>query len=484
MSKSGFDLVIVGAGPAGLRAAVEAAAGGLSVMLVDEGREPGGQIYRGSETGVFAGTTRLGPDYVAGSILVAAFRSSGVETLFGATVFQIEREPDGSFCVSVAISHHRAAVVRTRTLIIATGAQERPFPIEGWTLPGVMTAGAAQTMLKADGVVPDGPVVLAGTGPLLYLLAAQYAALGVTIDALLDTAPAENWRRALRHAPGFLASRYAWKGLGLLLKALATTRVIRGVEAVSAIGDRRLSAVSYRKGAVERTIPANALLLHHGVVPQINLTWSTGAEHRWNAERLAFEPVRDAHGQTGLAGLFVAGDSGGIGGAQAAEAEGALAALGVMRMLSATGETHDRLERHWRRHLERSLRGREFLDALYEPRQAHLSPPDHVTVCRCEEVTAGEIRKAVRRGALGPNQVKAFTRTGMGPCQSRMCGLTTVAIIAAETGSSPADIGYMRLRSPIKPVTVGQIAQLSRQAGDPEKLLGCRQTTVGRGTDI
>lgn len=456
-----FDLVVVGAGPAGLRAAVEAAAGGVSVTLVDENREPGGQIYRGSESGAFAGTSKLGPDYAAGAVLTAAFRASGVQALFGATVIQIEREADGSFCISVATGHDTAAVVRARTVIAATGAQERPFPIDGWTLPGVMTAGAAQTMLKADGVVPDGPVVLAGTGPLLYLLAAQYAALGVAIDTLLDTAAPGNWRRALPHVAGFLSSRYAFKGLGLLYKALAATRIIRGVEAVSAIGDTRLSAVTYRKGATERTIPTHVLLLHHGVVPQINLTWSAGAQHRWNAARLAFEPVRDASGQTDVPGLFIAGDSGGIGGAQAAEAEGALAAFGALCMLRGTAGGDDRQERQWRRRLAVSLRGRAFLDALYAPRQSHLSPPDGVIVCRCEEVTAGDIRKAVRRGAMGPNQVKAFTRAGMGPCQSRMCGLTTVAIIAEATGQSPGDIGHMRLRAPVKPVTVAQIASLS-----------------------
>ncbi len=323
-----------------------------------------------------------------------------------------------------------------------------------------MTAGAAQTLLKAQGLAPHGPTVLAGTGPLLYLIAAQYADLGVPIAALLDTTPSRNWRRALPHLPAFLASAYAWKGLGLLRKVHAATRVVRHVTELAAVGEGRLAAVRFRRGGSEETLLTDLLLLHQGVVPQVNLTMAAGARHGWNGARMAFEPERDAFGQSSVPGLFIAGDTGGIGGAQTAEAEGALAAVGAMLMLGAGGRL-DGTERQWRQRKAKGLVGRAFLDALYRPNEAHLVPRDDVIVCRCEEVTAGEIREAVGQGARGPNQVKSFTRAGMGPCQARMCGLTTAAIVARETGCTPGEAGYMTIRTPVKPVTMAQIAALA-----------------------
>ncbi len=222
-----------------------------------------------------------------------------------------------------------------------------------------------------------------------------------------------------------------------------------------------MTSVRFKRGGAEETIAADLLLLHQGVVPQVNLTMAAGARHVWSETRLAYEPERDDLGRTSVPGLFIAGDTGGIGGARTAEAEGALAAIGAIRSFGAAGDGLDAAEQRWRGMKARALVGRDFLDALYRPNASHMVPADDVVVCRCEEVTAGEIREAVRRGARGPNQVKAFTRAGMGPCQARMCGLTTNAIVAQESGSMPGETDYMTIRAPVKPVTVAQIAALA-----------------------
>ncbi|MGL4240716.1 MAG: FAD-dependent oxidoreductase [Beijerinckiaceae bacterium] len=453
-----LDLLIVGAGPAGMRAAIEAAARGLSVVVIDEGQAPGGQIYREALAGPFAVTGELGPDYAKGHALTLAFEAASLVRRRSAAVFMIERNDEGGFLVGVAPESGQAERMRARALIVATGAHERPMPIPGWTLPGVMTAGAAQTLLKSSAIAPDGSVVLAGMGPLLYLLAAQYARLGVRMAALLDTTPAGNWRRALPRLPGFLLSSYARKGAGLLAEALRSTTVHRGVTDLRAEGGDRLSAVRFTAGGRSREIAADALLLHQGVVPQVNLTMAAGARHVWNDDRRAFEPQRDPFGESSVEGLFIAGDTGGIGGADAAEAEGAIAALGVLKRLGRWSGGDDAALAPWSSRRAASLRGRAFLDALYRPNDAQVAPADDVIVCRCEEITAGEIRESVRRGARGPNQAKAFTRAGMGPCQGRMCGLTVNAVIAAEARLPPEAVGYMRIRMPVKPVTVAQMA--------------------------
>jgi NADPH-dependent 2,4-dienoyl-CoA reductase/sulfur reductase-like enzyme len=451
------DVLIVGAGPAGMAAAVLARRGGLSVVVADENPTPGGQIYRAVRAGPLAGSDILGGDHAAGRELAEAFLASGAEHLPGATVFMVEPAGEGGFEVGL-VAAGGARIVAARHVVIATGALERPFPIPGWTLPGVMTAGAAQTLLKASGAVPEEPAVLAGSGPLLYLLAAQYARAGVRLAAVLDTTPRGNWRRALRHLPGFLVSPYFRKGLGLLREALAAHNVVRNVTELAAEGIGALSHVRCRANGRSMVIPARLLLLHQGVAPQINLAMATGVSHAWRDERLAFEPRLTAEGETNLPGLFVAGDSGGIGGAEAARAQGSIAAAAI---LTRCGIEASRELAAARAALGTALRGRAFLDALYRPADRFRMPADDVIICRCEEVTAGEIRRLTAAGAQGPNQAKALCRAGMGACQGRSCGLTVCEIMAASSGRSRDDIGHMRLRAPVKPVTVGEMAALT-----------------------
>ncbi len=451
------DLLIVGCGPAGMAAAIAARKAGLAVTVADESSAPGGQIYR-SVLKPFPGSPALGSDYRLGAALAQRFSDSGAVLRPGATVFLIEPGPEGGFETGLMIGG-RGRRVRSRCVLIATGAHERPFPIPGWTLPGVMTAGAAQTMVKASGVVPEGPLHLVGTGPLLYLLAAQYARLGVPVAALLDTAPRQNWLAALPHLPAFLGTSYAWKGIGLLREVLASTRIVRGVEDLSLEGEGRVEEIHYRAGGRRHGVPTRTVLLHQGVVPQVNLAMACGIPHHWNPDRLAFEPDLGPDGQTHQPGLYVAGDSGGIAGAQAAEHRGTLAALAILRDMNrdAPDATAPRAA------ARKALRGRRFLDALYRPPDwCRVPTADETIVCRCEEVRAGEIRALARQGAQGPNQAKFFSRAGMGPCQGRLCGLTVCETMAAETGRDPEAIGYMRVRMPVKPVPLAAMADLAR----------------------
>ncbi len=458
MSEPLRDLLIVGAGPAGMAAAIDASRAGLSVAVVDEGGGPGGQIYRGILDGPASVRGSLGADYAAGRPLAEAFMAAPVERLFRSSAVMIEQRQDG-FAVALS-GGGKARLVRVRMVLIAAGALERPFPIPGWTLPGVMTAGAAQTMLKASALVPEGPVVLAGTAPLLLLLAAQFARLGVKVEALLDTTPAGSWSGALRHLPDFLRGPYLAKGLSLLREARRSTRIIRGVTGIAAEGDGRLDAVRFTAARLERRIAARTLLLHQGVAPQLNLAMATGVAYRWSDERLAFEPRLETTGESSIPGLFLAGDCAGIAGAEAARLSGILAARAIAARLGRTAAPDATASLH-----AQALRGRRFIDAFYRPASNFRRPPDAVIVCRCEEVTAGEIRALARAGAPGPNQAKAMSRSGMGPCQGRLCGLTVAEIMAAELGASPDAVGHYRLRPPVKPMTLGEVAMLAEPEG-------------------
>ncbi|MDA8050334.1 MAG: NAD(P)/FAD-dependent oxidoreductase [Rhodospirillales bacterium] len=456
-----YELVVVGAGPAGLAAATAAAGLGINTVLLDEQSSLGGQIYRAIEETPLADPAVLGKSYGRGRLLVRSFVASGARHIPGASVWHVAEGQGG--CLTVGLSVGSAAhMIEARRVILATGALERPFPIPGWTLPGVLAAGGAQTLLKSAAIVPAGYVVLAGTGPLLWLFAAQMLRAGGRITAFLDTASVENRRAALAHLPGFLASSYFREGLDLMRAVRRGAQVVRGVKALVAHGTERLSEVAFRRlGSTEERIPADILLLHQGVVPDLNLAAAAGCKLTWDERQLAFLPVTDRWGASSVEGIAIAGDGAGIMGSEAAAERGRLAALdAACRLGRITQSDRDRKAAPVAKALARATRGRAFLDALFRPTRAFRVPEGETIVCRCEEVTARQVRESAAFGCPGPNQLKAFLRAGMGPCQGRMCGLTVSALLAEARGVTMGEIGYFRLRPPVKPLTLSELAAL------------------------
>ena len=467
------DLLVVGAGPAGLAAATRAAGLGLDTVLVDEQAAPGGQIYRAMSTTPVRDRTILGADYWHGLGLLEPFRKSGARHLAGAMVWAINRPDDGFEVAYSTASDGRSGLLHCRHVILATGAQERPVPIPGWTLPGVLTVGAAQILLKASGVVPTGTTVLAGCGPLLYLLAWQYLNAGVKIHAILETTVPSQWRRALPFTWGFLRSPYVGKGLKLLRAVKPQVPIIRGVTALEAVGgEGKLAQLRYKVGAETHTMALEQLLLHQGVVPNTNLSRAMGIDHAWSERQDCWEPVVDAWGATSVPQVTIAGDGAGIAGAVAAEHRGRLAAVHAARSLGtfdAERRDHEGAAHHAA--LARATRGREFFETLYRAPPSFRRPVGDTIVCRCEEATAEQVRQAARMGCQGPNQMKAFLRSGMGPCQGRFCGLTVTELIADEQQRHPRDVGYYRVRFPIKPVTLGEMATLPQTQASPDAVV-------------
>lgn len=451
-----YDVAIIGAGPAGLAAAATCAKAGLATVLFDEQTTPGGQIYRSITETPVEDRSVLGESYWHGRELVEVFLASGAEHVSGASVWSLTKERE------IGVSFGGGSrLTSAKRVIICTGALERPFPIPGWTLPGVMTAGAAQILLKSSGLVASGRTVLAGCGPLLWLIASQYLRAGAKLDAMLDTTPRENRMRAAPYAPEFFFTSYFRDGLALMREVKRAVRVISGVTSLAAAGDTRVTALSYRcGGGAEKSIAVDNVFLHHGVAPNVNLAMSVGVSHRWNALRLCWEPALDQDGNSSLEGIAVAGDGAGITGARTARWRGAIAGIAAARALERwidEGELS-----HARRELAHSLRGRRFLDELFRPAKTFRQPAADTIVCRCEEVTAREIKDVAALGCPGPNQMKTFLRCGMGPCQGRLCGLTVTELMAEARGVSPGEIGYYRLRPPVTPITVGELAALPK----------------------
>ncbi|MFT4267769.1 MAG: NAD(P)/FAD-dependent oxidoreductase [Xenophilus sp.] len=471
------DLVIVGAGPAGMSAAMTAMEHGLRTVVLDEQPRAGGQIYRNVSVAPPTVAALLGSDYRHGGKLVQRFLASGVETHHDTLVWDIGRD-----LTVTAQKAGRSFIVRAPQLLVANGAMERPSPILGWTLPGVMNAGAAQIALKTAGQVPTGAVVLVGNGPLLLLVACQLLKAGARVAAIVDTSPASNRARARPHAlsalraPGMLA-----KGLRMLWQLRqAGVPYFKHAESVhfeASDDQQRVETVSFTSQGSRHRLRADVVLLHHGLVPNTQIARLLQVNHVWSDTQLAWQPVVDHWGQASLAGLRLAGDGCSIGGALAAQARGAIAALGAAVALGKLGAAQaESRARALRRRLDAQTAIRPFLDALYRPPEWLIDCPDETLVCRCEEVTAGRIREMARLGCQGPNQTKFFSRCGMGPCQGRMCGTTVTQVLAQALDRAPGDVGAYRIRAPLKPVRLDSLAALA----EPTSTYPSTSTRVAR----
>lgn len=462
-----YDLVIIGAGPAGMAAAREAGEAGLNTLILDEQPRAGGQIYRNIGRPILRDRSILGNDYYVGESLLAGLTHSLVTHIVNATVWEVTAD-NTLYYSAEGVSRQ----VRFKKLLLATGAQERPVPFDGWTLPGVMTCGAAQILLKSSGLTPAEPLVIAGSGPLLLLITCQLIRAGVRIEGIVDTTPASNYGRALKEIVGAIRGwRYLLKGMRMLNEVRRSgVKYYKCATELSAEpgSDGNLATVSFRKGNILHQLDCKTLLVHQGVIPNTQLSRAIGLKHQWDEVQQCWKPTLSEHGCSSHPDIFIAGDSAGIGGAVVAEIQGRIVARGIAHQ--SGGKTDTGID-SLRKDLAGQLAIRPFLDHLYRPLDMFLKPQGQTIVCRCEEVSAAEIRGLAQHGCVGPNQTKAFCRSGMGPCQGRQCGSTVTALLADELGRKPSEVGYYNIRFPIKPVTLGELASLGESARNtPSKL--------------
>ncbi len=454
------QLVIIGAGAAGMAAASVAASYDIDTVVLDDQSSAGGQIYKGIATSSAELRSLLGASYTKGIALQPdPNNTTSVRWVHNAHVWQLER--DGSVYYS---DDDGAQQLQPDSVILANGALERSMPFPGWTLPGVMTAGAVQIALKTAQLIPEGKFVLAGSGPLLYLLAIQISKAGGSIEALVDTTPRNNLLGSIRYLSGMCRSGgLLSEGWGLLseLRRLPIKRYRHATE-LKAIGEDKLEGLQFSTAGRVHKLACHVLAIHNGVVPNVQLSRQLGLAHDWQALARCWAPRLHNVTQTELPWLQIAGDGGGVFGAQAAQLQGQIACLNVAAQCDQDqpGKITAELV-GYRKALRPLLSARPFIDSLYAPSAEFLTPADETIVCRCEEVTAGDIRRFVNLGCTGPNQTKAFGRPGMGPCQGRYCGLSVSEIIAKQRGVSCEDVGYYRIRPPIKPIMLSQLAAMA-----------------------
>ena len=446
-------IVIVGAGPAGVRAAETLVRAGLRPTVIDESVRDGGQIYRRQAPGF---TRSYGTLYGTEAANAAALHRS-FEALRG----RIEYLPE-TLAWNVAEGNVYAArgtrhmTLPYDALIVCSGATDRLMPVKGWNFAGTFTLGGAQTSLKAQACAVGRRVVFVGTGPLLYLVAAQYLKAGANVAAVLDTSPRLPKLASLPKLA--VALPVLLKGVGLLF-ALRRAGVVmqKAIEPVEIEGnaDAGVQAFHYRdaRGRLQR-IECDAVAIGYHLRPESQLADLAHCEFQFDAVTRQWLPKIDAEGRSTVRGVYLAGDGRRVLGANAAERSGELAALAALADLGLTTDT-ERVAR-LRRELERDRRfARGMAETFPWPAAFAAQVPDESVVCRCEAITAGELRSACNgTGAREVNRAKAFTRVGMGRCQGRFCGDAAVEIIAAATNTPVEQVGRLRSQAPVKPLLI------------------------------
>jgi len=456
-------VVVVGAGPAGVRCAEELVAAGIRPTLIDESRRDGGQIYRRQPDNFTRSYGKLyGTEAARATAMHGGFeRLRGrIDYLPQTLVWSIE---DHNLYV---IRESRHVTLQFDALVLCTGATDRLMPVKGWNLAGTYSLGGAQVALKSQACAIGRAVVFVGTGALLYLVASQYHRAGARVEAVLDTS---RWSARVAALPGLLAAPAAlWKGLALTLSLRrADIPVYTGIEPVQITGtaDGGVSGISFKdSGGRVVDLRCDAVALGYHLRPETQLADLARCEFYFDPHTRQWLPKVDSDGRSTVPGVYLAGDGARILGANAAEKSGRLAALAVLQDLGRAPAEESLIE------LRRCLAslGR-FADGLSRafpwPAQQAAFLSDDTIVCRCESVSVGELRQVVQQaGACESNRAKAFSRVGMGRCQGRYCGHAAAEIIAHAANVPIEQVGRLRGQAPVKPLQIATVENADRPA--------------------
>lgn len=449
------NVVIIGAGPAGTRAAECLVAHGLQPTVISEASQSGGQIYRRQPAGFKRDARKLyGAEARKALAIHSTFDKLRPSIVYrpNTTVFNVV---DQKLFLDTPDSIEELTF---DSLILATGAMDRVAPVPGWTLPGVYTLGGAQVALKYQACTVGEVVAFAGTGPLLYLVAYQYAKAGARVAGVFDTS---NFGNKIAALPRLMWSlRAAFLGIYYMtwLKARGIP-VVQGVSPIEIGGDGRVDRFTYRDAAgAPRTIGCDAVALGYGLKPESQLAELAGCRLHFDDTQRLWAISHDGKGRV-RRGLYVAGDCSAIGGADVAELQGELSALCLLQDLGV--ENSSARTRGLTRKLQRLRRFRGGLERAF-PFPAHLvrDLPKRTIACRCEAVTIGEIDEVIEQLRPDePNRLKSFCRAGMGRCQGRVCGPFLTEYLAACYDKAVAELSPLRGQAPIKPLAFSKAAQ-------------------------
>jgi thioredoxin reductase len=441
------DVLILGGGAGGLSAAIAARRAGASVVVLDERKVGGGQYYKQA-----ADASVLDAQQAEGAALLSEARESGAEIVQGAETWGAFDGP-----MVLADMGGPALIARPKTLIVATGAYERPVMVPGWTLPGVMTTGAAQTLWRSYRTLPGRRVAVCGSGPLNLQVALELAEGGAEVVFVAERAPAPVTRPLEALALALSGPKLTWNGVRMLRGLRARGVPVRNRTELLRIAPEgeALAATFAHADGTETTVIVDALLMNAGFEPQNEVLRLLGAAMRYDPDAGHLRALRSETLETTVPGLWAVGDCAGLGGAPAARAEGRIAGRAAAAR-AGHGDAYDlfadqRELRHHRRFQRRLWRLHDIGP------KGILSLPDDTVVCRCEELTVGRLKAGLGESPGHAGTLKRATRVGMGRCQGRYCGPVAARLVAEATGKPLEDLSFFAPRVPVKPVAIGAI---------------------------
>jgi thioredoxin reductase len=460
-----FDLVVIGGGPSGMAAAIQADKCGLSVAILDERPTLGGQIYKQLGVGFEIHSEKnLGRDMQKGRALIRKIENSAIAVFLKSVVADVE-DKRILFVQEDKIAHE----LYFKRLLIAPGAYDRPVTFPGWTLPGVITAGGAQTLVKTQRILPGRRILFAGSGPLALAFPAQLSNYGANLVATLESAPPPRLGDIARL---IIASPGNWNLLRdaifyrfSLLKHRVPVKYNRIV--VSAEGDGKVERVTHAAvgrdwrpiPGTEQVVAVDTLCVGYGFVPSVELFRLANCAFKYDENKGGPTVSVDQWGRTSIPHIFASGDGAGVEGVYVAMARGRLSAIKIAVDLALISESEGEIyAKDLRKELSRRLAFQRVLNRMFSIGPGIFELSDDATiVCRCENVQKSEIMQAIDATA-DPSVIKGITRAGMGLCQGRNCQSHIIALISKKHKIPMDKIPRLTPRFPVKPISLGAIA--------------------------
>ena len=448
--KTEYDVIVIGAGPSGVSSAIKCAEKGLKVLIVDSNQNCGGQIYRAPPKSYKKKIDKSLKENKIQIKFSQDLEKNNIDTAYNHTVWQVSP----GFKID-AFNENKIIQWKTKNLIIATGTYEKIIPFEGWTTSGVIGLAACTIMLKSHQVIPGNKIVLAGNGPLLLLVAFYILKFGGKVDAIIDTSSKLDW---IKSTLSLISNpKNFFQGMYWMLKIIISKIPIYSEYMVSKVSKNKneiLIEIKNIRSKKTKKINTEVLAVGHGLIPSTDITRLLRANHIYNEIKGGWIAKTDKFFRSSIKGLYITGDGAGISGAEAANDKGSLAGYAILYDEKLINEEIFNFETNkiLKKLTKYEVFAKTIADLNSTPIELINDIGENTILCRCEDITKKEILDAIDKGAKNLNQIKTWTRFGMGPCQGRTCHYSISRIVASKLGCRPEDLGYLTGRSPIRPV--------------------------------
>ncbi len=444
-----YDVIVIGAGPSGVTAALKLSKKGLKVLIIDSNGNSGGQIYRAPPESYVKKEEKSLDENLIQLKFSENLKKNNIDTAYNHTVWQVSP----GFKID-AFNENGTVQWSTKNLIVATGTYEKIIPFDGWTTPGVIGLAACTILLKSHQTIPGNKIILAGNGPLLVSVAYYVLKFGGKVDAIVDTSSKFEWIKSIISL--IFNPKNFIQGISWMSKIIFSGVPIYSKSLVKKV-DKTENGIFVRieniKNKKIKELKSEVLAVGHGLIPSTDISRLLKVNHLYNELKGGWIPKLDKYFKSSMKGLYIVGDGSGISGAIAAEEKGELAAIAILRDFNLISEkefknNNDRIIKKLNRY-EIFAKGIAKLNAT--PQSLIENINDNTVICRCEDITKKDVINAVKNGAKNLNQIKSWTRFGMGPCQGRTCQYAVAKIASKHLKCNVKDLGYLTGRTPLRP---------------------------------